>query len=108
MRCPRSLLLGGATAALMLVGLAQSQAHDCHCYGLVLNGRLNTADFDGGVGYDAAFTDAGGGGYTMSVPTTSAFAFASAHAQAFAFARSGAHGGHFGGGHGCHGGGGHR
>jgi hypothetical protein len=90
----------------MLVGLAQAQAHECHCYGIVLNGSLNTADFNGGVGYGAEYGGTEVIGYTISFPATSAFAFA--HAQAFGFARSSVHGGHPGGARGRHGGGGHR
>ena len=104
MHTPRAFILIGSIAAVMLGSTAQSQAHDCHCYGIVLNGSLNTADFDGGVGYGAAYGGAEIVGYTISGPSTSAFGFARTHT--FAFARSTSmHGGLIGGGHGCHGGG---
>jgi hypothetical protein len=91
-------------AAVMLGSIAQSQSQDCHCYGIVLNGSLNTADFNGGVGYGAEYVGEEMVSYAFSVPSTSAFAVA--HAHTFAFARSlSSHGGHIGGGHGCHGGG---
>ncbi len=104
MHTTRAFLIAGSIAAVMLGRVAQTQAHDCRCYGIVLNGNLDTADFDGGVGYGAAYGGEEVLGYTMSIPSTSAFAFARTHAIAFARSES-VRGGRIGGGHGCHGGG---
>ncbi|HEY0107242.1 MAG TPA: hypothetical protein VGB91_14265 [Rhizomicrobium sp.] len=111
-------------AALFVSMATPSLAHErCDCRE-VLNGRLNTADFDGGVG--DRFGDGGiatGGGYVIAYGSASAFgasgAAASASASAHAFAHasistriiSSFHGGGMHGGGGTHGGsygGGHR
>src|ERR1700761_9637455 len=97
-----------ALIVLAAVGLSALGAHaheSCGCRGsLVLNGRLNTADFDGGVG--DRFGDggaSGGGGYAYAAgdgaaagfARGSAVAFASAHASAFSHSSISAHfGGH--------------
>ena len=99
-------------AAIFAASTSSVFAHErCGCReGLVLNGRLNTADFDGGVG-DRFGSDAGGGGYAIAYGGASAGgasgAFASARASAFAsasshaFSNSGGQGGtHAGGGYG--------
>lgn len=107
----RAPVVAASIIALVLSAVAHAEAHGCGCDGIVLNGKLNTADFDGGVGYGAGYGGVEVVGYTMTVPSASAFAFA--HARAFAFARAHAfafsHGmsGH-GGMHGGFGGGGHR
>lgn len=77
MRTIRALSL--AFAGLLFAAATPAAACDCNCCREVLNGRLNTSDFDGGVGYGSSYgvIDAGGGG-----------AFAAAHASAFAFARA--------------------
>ncbi len=100
-------------AIVALAGTAS--AHErCDCdRPLVLNGKLNTSDFDGGVG--DRFGDAGtayGGGYVIAYGGAGAFAGGSASASAAARASvsiSTRFGGSFhGGGHGMHGGyGGH-
>ncbi len=101
-------------ALLALCGAAS--AHErCDCdRPLVLNGRLNTSDFDGGVG--DRFGDGGtayGGGYVIAYGGAGAFAggaaSASASARASASVSVSTHfGGSFhGGGHGMHGGGMH-
>ena len=99
-----------AACAITLLGIASSTAL-AHERGqpLVLNGLLNTADFDGGVGDRfGAGTYTGSYGYAISYGGASAGAFAAARAAAFAhasaFARSSFHGGM----HGSMHGGGHR
>jgi len=110
MHSPRALF-PGLIVAFALGAVVQTQAHECRCNGIVLNGSLNTADFDGGVGYGTGYASMEVIGYTMTMPSVSAFAFAHAHAFAFAgsHAFAFAHGmsGH-GGMHGGFGGGGHR
>ncbi len=102
MRAYRRLSIAGFIAALTLG--ASAQAHDRDCNGVVLNGCLNTADFNGGVGYGVDYGGAGGGGYAAGSAYASAFAFA--HARAFAFGRSiGVPRTHSGGMHGSFGGG---
>ena len=93
----------------MLGASASAEAHNCGCSGIVLNGRLNTADFDGGVGGGGDYGGFGGGGYAISFASGRSFASASAFARASAFSHGGGmHGGgmHGGGMHGGWGGGG--
>jgi hypothetical protein len=85
----------------------ENDADDCGCHhnhhALVLNGYLNTGDFDGGVGYGMA-----GDGYASGYSFSYGGASASAFAGAFAHASASAHvsiSTHFGGG--FHGGVGH-
>jgi hypothetical protein len=110
----RAFLIAGCIATLMLGASASAEERDCHCSEIVLNGSLNTADFDGGVG---GVVDYGGGGGGGGEAESEAHAFAHASAFAAAFSRGvGSHGGggHHGGGGGHHGGcpggghGGHR
>jgi hypothetical protein len=117
MRAHRRFLIAGFIAGLMLGASASVEAHDCGCSGIVLNGRLNTADFDGGVGGSGYEGGSGGGGYAIgfasgrSFASASAFAFARASAFSASFSHgTGMHGGgmHGGGMHGGWGGGGHR
>lgn len=105
MRAQSRFLTAGLVAGLMLG--ASAQAHDCGCRGIELNGRLNTADFDGGVGGVVDYGGYGGGGYAFVGASAHAFAFASAFARAGAFSHGGG-GMHGGGMHGGWGGGGHR
>jgi hypothetical protein len=87
---------------------------DCGCRhhhdeSIVLNGRLNTGDFDGGVGYGTA-GDGYASGYSFSYGSASSSAFAGGFASAAAYARASASvsisiSTHFGGG--FHGGVGH-
>ena len=122
----RRMRLIAAAAALLAAGVSASAHERCGCeHGLVLNGKLNTYDFDGGVG--DRFGDGGaayGGGYAIAYGGGGAFAggyvgaSASASASASAFASvsistrigsfhdgSGMHGGSHGGGmHGGYGG----
>jgi hypothetical protein len=109
----RAFLIAGSIATLMLGSVASAEERDCHCSEIVLNGSLNTADFNGGVGGvvdDGAY--GGGGGYASADASAHASAFAQARAFSAAFSRGrGGHGSHGGGGHhgGCGGGhGGHR
>ncbi|MEI9995484.1 MAG: hypothetical protein WDM91_12880 [Rhizomicrobium sp.] len=99
---PGRMLLIAILAACSVTAAA---AHDgCRCREpLVLNGRLQTANFDGGVG--DRYGDSGYvyGGTTVVVGGNasaggSGTAFAAARASAFAHA-GGFHGGHGGGGH---------
>ncbi|HUO88022.1 MAG TPA: hypothetical protein VMU08_02515 [Rhizomicrobium sp.] len=97
-----------AACAITLAGIANSTAL-AHERGqpLVLNGQLNTADFDGGVGDRfGAGVYAGPYGYAISYGGASAGAFAAARAAAFAhasaFARASSGGMHGGGAHGGH------
>jgi hypothetical protein len=107
---PRRTRLVVATAAILFAA-SPSLAHErCGCRGEVLNGRLNTADFDGGVGDRTGDGGAyGGGGYVIAYGDASSAsgAFAAARASAFASASSHAfaHGGGHGGGMHGHGGG---
>lgn len=106
MRARRSAILAGCIVVFMVSAAgAHERYRDCDCR-VVLNGCLNTADFDGGVGYGAAAEGGGGGvfvvGGSSAFASASAFAFARAHASV-SFGR-GMHGGMHGGG----GGWGHR
>lgn len=105
----RAFLIAGCIAALMFGAGASAEERDCHCSQIVLNGSLNTADFDGGVGGvvdDGAYGS--GGGYASADASTQADAFARARAFSAAFSRgrgshgNGGHHGGCGGGHGGH------
>jgi hypothetical protein len=92
-----------AACAIILFGLASASVAHERENRIVLNGQLNTADFDGGVG--DRFGDSGGAyGYAVSYGSAAAFsgsaAFASAHAAAFAHASAFSHGAFHGGMHG--------
>src|SRR5258707_15796941 len=83
----RRMRLLAAGAAYLFATMLSAAAHEnCGCRErLVLNGRLNTADFDGGVG--DRFGDGGagyGGGYAFSYGGASAGAFAGGSAFAAA------------------------
>ena len=111
MRAYRLLPVAASLAAFMSGAAASAGTRDCGCCGVVLNGCLNTADFDGGVGYGADDGGSGGGGYATShaYASASAVVFARAHAQGVAFSQRGrTHGGHGGGMRGGWGGGGRR
>ena len=124
MRRMRAIAAGAA--CLVALSLPAFGHERCGCGGgEVLNGRLNTADFDGGVG--DRYGDGGvayGGGYAITYGGAPSGAFAgasaSASARASAYARAsvtthfvsfhgGGHGGgmHGGGMHGGYGGGHH-
>jgi hypothetical protein len=93
----RLFLIAGCVA--VIVTAAHAESRDCNS--AVLNGCLDAAEFNGGVGYGAdggAVNYGGGGAYGAARASASAYA----HARAFAFARAGVHGGH--GGHGSSGG----
>jgi hypothetical protein len=106
-----------ATLLVAAASIAPALACDCpgrehHQEGVVLNGHLSMADFDGGVGDSSGGGDYGYGGgqavflYGSAGGGASAFSFASARASAFARASGGAHGGgRSHGGSGSHGGG---
>ena len=110
MRLIACLAASVAFFAVPALAHEDDNADDCGCHhhqGLVLNGTLNTADFDGGVGYGVA-GDGYASGYSFSYGGASAFAGSSA--AAFALASASAHvsiSTHFGGFHGGigHGGG---
>ena len=114
MRRTRLVALVAAFAALAGSAFAQE---DCGCTHnrVVLNGHLNTYDFDGGVGDRFGDGGASGGGATIVYGGASAGGYASAGAHASAFASASAsthvfsftsfHGGMHGGG--MHAGGGH-
>ncbi len=110
MRRMRAIAAGAA--CLVALSLSATAHERCGCRaggGEVLNGRLNTSDFDGGVGdrfgdggavYGGSYAMASGGGSAGAFASSSAFA--SAHASAYAhasFSSHSSHGGH-GGGHG--------
>jgi len=103
----RAFLIAGCIATLLLGAGASADERDCHCSEIVLNGNLNTADFDGGVGGVVDYGGGGGGGGDAE-SDASAHAFARAYAFSAAFSRGvGSHGGgghHGGGGGGHHGG----
>ncbi len=109
----RTRALPFAIIATLLALASPVRACDCeHRYheGLVLNGRINTADFTGGVGGDVDYGGGygGGGAYVSAGASAGAMSFASAFAFAHASASAHAHGmGHgqgmgHGGGYGHH------
>jgi hypothetical protein len=107
----RRMRLFAALAACISLTAVSASAHEpCGCRErLVLNGQLNTADFDGGVGDRFGGGGAIYGGTTVMVygnASAGGSAFAAAHASAYARASvsthigGGAHGGaSHGGGH---------
>lgn len=114
MRRMRLIAVIAASAALFAApALAHEEDGDCDCHHqqpVVLNGYLNTGDFDGGVGYGTA-GDGYASGYSFSYGGASASAFAGASAAAFARASASVNvsisthfGGGFHGGMGGHGG----
>jgi len=93
-----------AACAIALFGVTGAVSAHEDSHRIVLNGRINTADFDGGVG--DRFGDGGyAGSYGYAISYGGAFASTHAAVSAHAFARasafarssfrgSGVHGGH--------------
>jgi hypothetical protein len=112
----RPLAIVSWTSLFLFALGASASAHDCHSHharyhereSLVLNGKLNTADFNGGVGqYAVAEEDYGyGSGYGYQ-PSMMMFGRSRGHFGFFGFHSHGFHSHGFGfhsGGFGMHGG----
>jgi hypothetical protein len=84
-----------AGTSLLLIGSTAGAHERCACHEVVLNGQLNMAGFDGGVGDRFGASD---DGYTSTYAYMSGRSFT--RSSAFAFARASAHASAHVGGHG--------